>query len=250
MLPRTVITQTIERFPAYAAEDFEVRGLEKGGSDRKFYRIRCAGHSMIVVKYSCQKEENRHYVDIAQFLGAAGVSVPQIYFHDAAEGLIWMQDLGEDDLWAFRQSPWETRRPLYESALREVSKMHTAATRRMEGSRLSLEREFSEQLYLWEQNYFFENCLRAHFGLDQAAVQLGDLVHACLRKFAAGVDFFVFNVHQHALDNVADLLHVDGEADDVGPAPALVFGQCFPGNFGEVVLDGRVQRIDHIVHLA
>jgi len=186
MLPRTVITQTIERFPAYAAEDFEVRALEKGGSDRKFYRIRCAGHSMIVVKYSCQKEENRHYVDIAQFLEAAGVSVPQIYFHDAAEGLIWMQDLGEDDLWAFRQSPWETRRPLYESALREVSKMHTAATRRMEGSRLSLEREFSEQLYLWEQNYFFENCLRAHFGLDQAAVQRYANLSA-LQKIASGL---------------------------------------------------------------
>jgi len=171
MLPSNVINQTIERFPDYAAEDFEVRALEKGGSDRKFYRIRCGGHSMIVVKYSGLKEENRHYVDIAQFLGGAGVNVPRIYFHDAAEELIWMQDLGEDDLWTFRQSPWEVRRPLYESALLEVVKMHTAATRRMEDSRLSLEREFSEQLYLWEQNYFFENCLRAHFGLDEEAVQ-------------------------------------------------------------------------------
>lgn len=167
-----VINQTIERFPAYAAGDFEVSALEKGGSDRKFYRIRAGGgESMIMVKYSGHKEENKHYVDIAQFLAAAGVQVPKIYLHDAAEGLIWMQDLGEQDLWAWRERPWEERRPLYESALREAAKMHTAATRRLEGSGLKLEREFGEQLYLWEQNYFFENCLGAHFHLEAAKVR-------------------------------------------------------------------------------
>ena len=114
MLPRTVINQTIERFPDYAGEDFEVSPLEKGGSERRFYRIQAGpGHSMIVVKYSSQKEENRHYVTIAQFLAGSGVSVPKIYFHDAEEGLIWMQDLGEVDLWASRQSPWEERRPQF-----------------------------------------------------------------------------------------------------------------------------------------
>ncbi len=172
MLSSNVITQTIERFPAYAAEDFEVSPLEKGGSDRKFYRIQAGvGHSMIVVKYSGQKEENRHYVDIALFLSGEGVSVPKIYFHDPSEGLIWMEDLGRDDLWAYRQEPWEKRRPLYESSLREVGKMHGIGSARLEGAGLRLEREFSQQLYLWEQNYFFENCLRAHFQMEEADVR-------------------------------------------------------------------------------
>jgi len=172
MLSTNVINQTIERFPAYAAEDFEVCALEKGGSDRKFYRMRAGeGRSMIVVKYSSQKEENCHYVASAQFLAAAGVNVPKIYFHDTHEGLIWMQDLGEDDLWAHREAPWPERRRLYESTLFEVSKMHTAGTRRLEGATVRLEREFNEQLYLWEQNYFFEHCLRAHFRLEEDAVQ-------------------------------------------------------------------------------
>lgn len=172
MLSRAVIDQTIERFPDYAGEEFEVSPLEKGGSERRFYRIQAGpGHSMIVVKYSSQKEENRHYVAIAQFLAGTGVSVPKIYFHDSEEGLIWMQDLGEVDLWASRHAPWEERRPLYESSLREVSKMHIAATSRIEGSNLQLEREFSDQLYLWEQGYFFENCLRAHFGIEEPAVR-------------------------------------------------------------------------------
>ena len=172
MLPRAVIHQTLERFPDYAGETFEVRPLEKGGSERRFYRIQAGpSHSMIVVKYSSQKEENRHYVAIAQFLASCGVAVPKISFHDPAEGLIWMQDLGEADLWAFRAEPWSVRRPLYESALEEVCRMHTEASRKVEGSGLLLERAFSDQLYLWEQGYFFENCLRAHFGLEERAVR-------------------------------------------------------------------------------
>lgn len=172
MLPQNIISQTQERFPAYVADDFEVCALEKGGSDRKFYRVRAGRqHSMIIVKYTGHREENRHYVQIAQFLSATGVNVPKIYFHDPEAGLIWMQDLGEEDLWQWRKAPWEERSPLYESALLEVSKLHTAATRRIDGAGLQLQHEFNEQLYLWEQNYFFEHCLRAHFKLEEEAVQ-------------------------------------------------------------------------------
>lgn len=172
MLPRNVIHQTMERFPAYAEESFEVSPLEKGGSDRKFYRIHSnQDHSMIVVKYSGQKEENRHYVDIAEFLDSTGVNVPKVYFHDPSEGLIWMQDLGTEDLWAFRHEPWDVRGPYYEKVLEQAAILHTESTRRVEGSGLKLEREFSHQLYLWEQNYFFEHCLGAHFGLDPEHAQ-------------------------------------------------------------------------------
>ena len=167
-----LLLQTQERFPGYHDSDVQISPLEKGGSERKFYRIRAGGENpVILVKYSSQKEENRHYVEIARFLAASGLNVPAIYFHDVSEGLIWMQDLGDEDLWSWREAPWERRRLLYESALFEVSKLHIAATKGLEGSGLRLEREFSEQLYLWEQQYFFDNCLRAHFGLNESAVQ-------------------------------------------------------------------------------
>lgn len=167
-----LVLQTQEKFPRYSHAEVLIAPLEKGGSDRKFYRI-CAGgeNPVILVKYSSQKEENRHYVDIARFLHDVGVNVPTIHYHDPEQGLIWMQDLGERDIWTSRHDSWDIRRPLYESALMEVSKMHTAATRRLEGSHLHLEREFSEQLYLWEQSYFFEHCLHAHFGLDDQTIQ-------------------------------------------------------------------------------
>jgi aminoglycoside/choline kinase family phosphotransferase len=125
---------------------------------------------MIFVKYSGNKEENRHYVDIARFLNGAGVPVPEIHHHDPEEGLIWMQDLGEQDLWSFRNAPWTPRRALYESTLDGVLRMHMQATELASGADLRLERVFDTDLYLWEQGYFFENCLGNYFQTPEPEV--------------------------------------------------------------------------------
>ena len=57
-------------FPLLDVTDVKIRPIEKGGSDRKFYRIRCSpNQALILVKYNLEREENRHYVEIAKFLG-------------------------------------------------------------------------------------------------------------------------------------------------------------------------------------
>ena len=77
-----------------------------------------------------------------------------------------------------------------------------------------------------------------------------DLGHAGFREVALRLDLLVLDVDQHALDDVADLLHVDREADDVGPAPAFFLAQRLARDLGQVVLDGRVQLVDRVVELA
>jgi aminoglycoside/choline kinase family phosphotransferase len=163
-----VILLTKERFPKTGNGNAAVTPLEKGGSERNFYRIRFGDESMIFVKYSSNKEENRHYVDIALFLNGAGVPVPEIYQHDPEDGLIWMQDLGEQDLWSFRNVSWPPRRALYESTLDGVLRMHSQATELASGADLRLERVFDTDLYLWEQGYFFENCLGNYFQTSES----------------------------------------------------------------------------------
>jgi len=169
MIPESeVISLTNERFPKTGNGNAAVTPLEKGGSERKFYRIRFGDESMIFVKYSGHKEENRHYVDIARFLNSAGVPVPEIYRHDSEDGLIWMQDLGEQDLWSFRNASWMPRRAFYESTLDGVLRMHAQATELASGADLHLERVFDADLYLWEQGYFFENCLGNYFQTSES----------------------------------------------------------------------------------
>jgi len=167
MIPEMLLEHTAARFPDFARDHLRLEPLEKGGSDRKYYRVSVGGvHRIILVQYGSQREENRHYVAIAGFLDRAGVRVPRIYFHDEAAGLIWMQDLGEEDLWASRLEPWSVRRSLYHSALEQVLQLHAGAMELLPEANLTLQKEFNAELYEWEQEYFFENCLGRHFARD------------------------------------------------------------------------------------
>jgi N-acetylmuramate 1-kinase len=156
-------------FPRLDVDQIKIRPIDKGGSDRKFYRIRCsAEQTLILVKYNLEREENRHYVQIAEFLDAHGIRVPKIYFHDPAEGLIWIEDLGKGDLYGYRMENWLVSRAFYESALDQIATLHALPEPVRIEMKEHLPAEFNAALYVWEQNYFLENCLGRYFKIDKA----------------------------------------------------------------------------------
>src|SRR5256885_15655999 len=171
MKTEVLLRQTRLHFPRFNVDEVKIAPIEKGGSDRKFYRVRCsAEQSIILVKYDLAREENRHYVEIAQFLETHGIHAPRIYYHDVEEGLIWLEDLGERDLFGYRDESWLVRRAFYESALDEVRKLHQLPESVCVEMRQHLPAEFNAALYLWEQNYFFENCLGRYFEVEPAKI--------------------------------------------------------------------------------
>jgi N-acetylmuramate 1-kinase len=156
-------------FPLLDVSDVKIRPIEKGGSDRKFYRIRCSeNQALILVKYNLERDENRHYVEIAKFLNLHGIRVPRIYFHDQTEGLIWIEDLGEQDLYSYRHDSWLVRRAFYESALDEIVKLHSLPEAVCVEMKEHLPAEFNAALYRWEQRYFFNNCLGRYFTVSES----------------------------------------------------------------------------------
>src|ERR1700726_2851032 len=171
MRTETLLRQTRLHFPRFNVDEIKITPIEKGGSDRKFYRVRCSSEqSLILVKYNLEREENRHYVEIAQFLETHDIHAPRIYYHDVDEGLIWLEDLGERDLFGYRDESWLVRRAFYESALDEVRKLHQLPESVCIEMHQHLPAEFNAALYLWEQNYFFENCLGRYFKTEPAKV--------------------------------------------------------------------------------
>src|SRR5437667_1376536 len=169
-----LVRRTRMHFPRFDVAEIKIAPINKGGSDRKFYRIRCSVDlTLILVKYNLEREENQHYVQIATFLDAHGIRVPKIYFHDPAEGLVWIEDLGESDLYSYRKESWLVRRTFYESALDQIATLHSLPESVCVEMKEYLPAEFNAALYVWEQNYFFENCLGRYFGVDN--VKLGSL---------------------------------------------------------------------------
>ena len=172
MRTELLLRQTRRHFPRFNIDEIKIAPIEKGGSDRKFYRIRCSSEqSLILVKYNLGREENRHYVEIAQFLETHGIHAPRIYYHDTDEGLIWLEDLGERDLFSYRDEPWLVRRAFYDSALDEVRKLHDLPESICIEMRQHLPAEFNAALYRWEQSYFFENCLGRYFQIEPARLE-------------------------------------------------------------------------------
>src|SRR2546423_9365674 len=172
-----LVRRTRKHFPRLDVGEIKIAPIQKGGSDRKFYRIRCsAEQALILVKYNLEREENRHYVTIANFLTEHRIRVPEIYFHDADEGLIWLEDLGERDLYSYCDESWLVRRAFYESALDQIAALHALPESVCIEIKQHLPDEFNSELYLWEQNYFFENCLDRLFKIEKAKLaQLASL---------------------------------------------------------------------------
>ena len=164
-----LLRQTRMHFPRLDVGQIKIMPIEKGGSDRKFYRIHSAADQrLILVKYNLEREENRHYVHIAQFLAKNGIRVPEIYFHDLTEGLIWIEDLGERDLHSYRHESWLVRRAFYESALDEIVKLHCLPEEARDSVHKNLPAAFDAALYRWEQKYFFQNCLGRYFSVSES----------------------------------------------------------------------------------
>src|SRR6266404_6187274 len=148
-----LVRRTRKHFPRLDVAEIKIAPINRGGSDRKFYRVKCSpDQTLILVKYNLEREENRHYVRIAEFLAEHSIRAPKIYYHDATEGLIWIEDLGEADLFGQRDESWLVRRALYESALDEAAKLHRVSEIDSQGIRSKLSAEFNAALYLWEQS--------------------------------------------------------------------------------------------------
>ena len=75
-----------------------------------------------------------------------------------------MEDLGDRDLYSFRNAPWEVRRPLYEKTLALAVKLHAFPPDRIPNG-LRLMPGFNADLYRWEREYFRTHCVRGVCGI-------------------------------------------------------------------------------------
>jgi aminoglycoside/choline kinase family phosphotransferase len=218
-----LLARTAERLPHLAGAS--LAPIEKGGSARRFYRISAPlekGGSAVLVHDLGEREENRHYASLAGFLSEQGVPVPSVLATDHNLGLLWLEDMGEIDLWASRNEPWEIRRPLYESALRGIALLHDIPLAASGKHDLTLQKEFDESLYAWEQKYFTDHCLGDLFGIDGQERQ-ALLEHPTMSALARGLAERPRNLVHRDFQS-QNILIRDGEAvfiDFQGMRPGL-----------------------------
>jgi N-acetylmuramate 1-kinase len=166
---------TSEKMAAFAREvlgpeksvSLKISPLSARGSDRIFFRLTWGqAHSAILIHYDPGRTENTYYADIALFLRDIHIPVPRIIGHEPKDHLILMEDMGDGDLWSFRQAPWETRRVLYRKTLEVVHRLHAFPEERFPTGRVKLMESFGPDLYRWERDYFREHFVRGLCGIN------------------------------------------------------------------------------------
>ena len=104
-----------------------------------------------------------------RFFYENGIPVPRIIRHDAAAGLILLEDLGDTDLWLLRNAPWEQRQSLYQKTLVAAHRLHSIPESQFPSDRIRLMEPFGPELYRWERNYFMDNFVAALCGIKLEA---------------------------------------------------------------------------------
>jgi len=180
-----------------------VAALGGRGSDRAFYRLTWETDSAILIHYNPVRIENAYYGDIALFLDKIHVPVPQLLHHDADQCLMIMEDLGDNDLWSFRNEPWDIRRMYYRKALEAVHRFHSFAADQFPSAEIRLMDPFGEDLYRWERDYF-----RVNF-VDQACRI--DLPNDLSRKLEEELSALAHHIHS----GPRSLVHRDLQSQNI-----------------------------------
>ncbi len=140
-------------------ESIQTTPVTGGGSGRTFHRVhfRPQGKTFILMQYDLDRPDNQRFVPVTRYLREElDVAVPALFGFDKERRMVWLEDLGEIDLWSQRDQPWGLLEPLYQQTLDEVWKLHAVKEHEIP---CALEPAFTEGLYRWEQEYFYEHFL-------------------------------------------------------------------------------------------
>jgi aminoglycoside/choline kinase family phosphotransferase/dTDP-glucose pyrophosphorylase len=156
--------------------------LPPRGSNREFFRLpvdanactdvyKQLSRSLILIRWSPERADNRFYARHTRFLAALDVPVPRLFLDAPRDRFLAIEDLGPATL--------ETRRPrlkpaelarIYRWLLAVALRLHRAGLPAARRARLPLMPGFDAKLYAWEHAYFIEHVLRARLRLPERQI--------------------------------------------------------------------------------
>ncbi len=141
--------------------------IKRGASGRTIVRVKCPIHEPFIgIHWTEEREDNSQFIPVGNFLRQAKFRVPEIIYERARYRVALVEDLGDTDLYSFRDRPFKERLPLYTSAFEQVDRLFYAKPPKD----FHLMPPFDANLYRWEQQYFFEYLVEDFLGMDATAL--------------------------------------------------------------------------------
>ena len=155
---------------------FRIQKLKGDASSRSYHRVSAPGVSfvaMVLPPDAKASEEASHgespaelpFLDLQRYLGGLGVPVPRIHRADLAQGVLLLEDLGDDTLEAVLLREGEAARErLYGEAIDLLCELRCRADRDPKRDSVAFQRSFDFKLLRWEFDHYLEYGLRARTG--------------------------------------------------------------------------------------
>ena len=162
--------------------------IKRGASGRTIVRIKSPIHEPFIgIHWTEDREDNSHFVPVAQFLRKSRLRVPEIIHDNSKRRVALVQDLGDVDLLSLKERPFAERLPYYRSALEQVDKLFYAKPPKD----FELMPPFDAALYRWEQRYFFDHLVEDFLGMDAGPLEKNPVFTALAEKLGTGARHLV-----------------------------------------------------------
>jgi hypothetical protein len=184
----------------------EVSEMPGGASTRRYLRVRTAGGPLVAMFVPDARPEEITasastgrwpFLEVQELLHGRGVRVPRVLAESCAEGLLLVEDLGDETLAAFLERAPARRAEVYRVAVTDLARAQASLGDLPAGSVIT-GRAFDETLLRWELDHFRE------WGLDARERALDDedratfdaLADRLARRIAAWPRGFVHRDYQ------------------------------------------------------
>ncbi|MBC2600712.1 phosphotransferase [Puniceicoccus vermicola] len=140
---------------AFPADPFpgEAIPIASGASGRRFFRILRGEQTRVLMAYPPEPHENLLFSAIGHALRAEKIPVPKILSENRERGWVWLEDLGERDLYSAREEKSE-RLLYYDQALETLHRIQQLPEDLFADRDIETLPGFDQELYQFEQRYF------------------------------------------------------------------------------------------------
>lgn len=143
----------------------ELHPLAGDASFRRYIRVRKEGRSAMLMDAPPEKENSRSYLTVARYLHGHGYSVPRILAERAQDGLLLLEDLGDDLFSACMRCDPSCENTLYEAAIDVLVDWH-GRCRRADGASIAA---YTSALLTQEAALLSDWFLPQTLGIDRAS---------------------------------------------------------------------------------
>ncbi len=164
-----------------------------GGSERKYYRIRTAGKSEVLMQCSDDDPDFIRQLEYTKFFSKCSVPVPALISADKDGNQAVFEDVGDISLYAFMKCSRPSRaiEDIYRKVLDVLLLMHLDAAEHISECPLLESRLFDYAYFKWETDYFLDEYIK---GVKNITLDNRGGINSELERLAAKADSFVKTV--------------------------------------------------------